>query len=400
MKKTEMKEGNQPQIVRSTMGESPEATGYAVRLSELAITARSLVRDLDPKNDLTFLRVTCKVYDMMIAPDRDYYLIVVQCHKELGVGVKKSSGLRSHHHRPLWAGGDSPSSDDRPILAAVTVPLSSVNIEDDDEANNEADEGDGPGARYAPAAGGLDKKGTWKHKTTRDGASSTNVTIPLRMVSCRSAPMGSISLKITIKVPSADERKEHAARNVNRTTTSSGSSMPMSALAKPDIQVETTFDKNGDETKVNESIELGPLTRFMDTWSLGSGAAQPPSSSSKENDGKKESGKSATATAAAKAKSQKKNRKPTTPRRRENKSDTERNKQQETKHKNLRWSKQFDHKSKKWSAFNNSSGGGGGAAEAAAAAPPPTRKKEEETSANNSGNNEGWFAFLSSQHAG
>ena len=77
-----MKEGNQPQIVRSTMGESAEATGYAVRLSELAITARSLVRDLDPKNDLTFLRVTCKQYDMMIAPDRDFYLIVIQLIKE------------------------------------------------------------------------------------------------------------------------------------------------------------------------------------------------------------------------------------------------------------------------------------------------------------------------------
>jgi len=77
-----MKEGNQPQIVRSTMGESQEATAYAVRLSELAITARSLVRDLDPKNDLTFLRITSRSYDMMIAPDRDYYLIVIQRHKE------------------------------------------------------------------------------------------------------------------------------------------------------------------------------------------------------------------------------------------------------------------------------------------------------------------------------
>ena len=60
------------------MGENQESTNYAVRLSELAITARSLVRDLDPKNDLTFLRVTCRNYDMMIAPDRDYYLIVIQ----------------------------------------------------------------------------------------------------------------------------------------------------------------------------------------------------------------------------------------------------------------------------------------------------------------------------------
>ena len=78
VKKTEMKEGNQPQIVKTTMPHGPETTAYAVRLSELAITARSLVRDLDPKNDLTFLRISCKVYDMMIAPDRDYFLIVVQ----------------------------------------------------------------------------------------------------------------------------------------------------------------------------------------------------------------------------------------------------------------------------------------------------------------------------------
>ena len=77
VKKTEMKEGNQPQIVRTTMGQGEDTIKYAVRLSELAITARSLVRDLDPKNDLTFLRVTCKNYDMMIAPDRDYFLIVV-----------------------------------------------------------------------------------------------------------------------------------------------------------------------------------------------------------------------------------------------------------------------------------------------------------------------------------
>ena len=82
VKKTETKEGGQPQIVRSTMGQTPEATAYAIRLSELAITARSLVRDLDPKNDLTFLRVMCKQYDMMIAPDRDYFLIVVQCRND------------------------------------------------------------------------------------------------------------------------------------------------------------------------------------------------------------------------------------------------------------------------------------------------------------------------------
>ena len=64
------------------MGSNAEASNYAIYLSKLAITARSLVRDLEPKNDLTFLRVQCKKHDMMIAPDKDYFLIVVQTRGE------------------------------------------------------------------------------------------------------------------------------------------------------------------------------------------------------------------------------------------------------------------------------------------------------------------------------
>ena len=60
------------------MPPGPEATSYGVTLSTLAAQARSLVRDLDPSNDLTFLRITCKKYEMMIAPDKDFYLIVIQ----------------------------------------------------------------------------------------------------------------------------------------------------------------------------------------------------------------------------------------------------------------------------------------------------------------------------------
>jgi len=33
---------------------------------------------LNPNNDLTFLRITCKKHEMMIAPDKDYFLIVIQ----------------------------------------------------------------------------------------------------------------------------------------------------------------------------------------------------------------------------------------------------------------------------------------------------------------------------------
>ena len=45
----------------------------------IAVDANTSVlnNDLDPENDLTFLRVKCKKYEMMIAPDKDYFLIVI-----------------------------------------------------------------------------------------------------------------------------------------------------------------------------------------------------------------------------------------------------------------------------------------------------------------------------------
>ena len=78
----EDKEGGMPQFVKSTMPPGQESTNYGCRLSMLARQARNLVRDLDPTNDLTFLRVSCKKYEMMIAPDQSYFLIVIQCPEE------------------------------------------------------------------------------------------------------------------------------------------------------------------------------------------------------------------------------------------------------------------------------------------------------------------------------
>jgi dynein light chain roadblock-type len=37
-----------------------------------------MVRDLDPTNDLIFLRIKAKLYEIMVAPDKDFMLIVVQ----------------------------------------------------------------------------------------------------------------------------------------------------------------------------------------------------------------------------------------------------------------------------------------------------------------------------------
>ena len=72
-----------PIFVKSTFDpkdekQQGEATNYGVLLSRLALHSRDLVRDLDPSNDLTFLRVSCKKHEMMIAPDKNYFLIVIQ----------------------------------------------------------------------------------------------------------------------------------------------------------------------------------------------------------------------------------------------------------------------------------------------------------------------------------
>lgn len=73
---------------------------YAANITQLVAKARSVVRDLNPQNDLTFLRVRTKLHEILIAPgklrifagcpssvisklpskskDKEYILIVVQ----------------------------------------------------------------------------------------------------------------------------------------------------------------------------------------------------------------------------------------------------------------------------------------------------------------------------------
>lgn len=63
--------------VKSTLDNSTTVQ-YAGLISQLADKARSVVRDLDPTNDLTFLRVRSKKHEIMVAPDKDFILIVIQ----------------------------------------------------------------------------------------------------------------------------------------------------------------------------------------------------------------------------------------------------------------------------------------------------------------------------------
>lgn len=51
---------------------------YAVHYQKLINMAHSAVRELDPENELRFIRVRNKQHEIMVAPTKDLILIVVQ----------------------------------------------------------------------------------------------------------------------------------------------------------------------------------------------------------------------------------------------------------------------------------------------------------------------------------
>ncbi|XP_053309054.1 dynein light chain roadblock-type 1 [Spea bombifrons] len=63
--------------IKSTM-DNPSTVQYAGLMHQLVMKARSSVRDIDAQNDLTFLRIRSKKNEIMVAPDKDYFLIVIQ----------------------------------------------------------------------------------------------------------------------------------------------------------------------------------------------------------------------------------------------------------------------------------------------------------------------------------
>lgn len=63
--------------VKSTL-DNTTSVQYAALMGQLSDKARSVVRDLDPSNDLTFLRIRSKKHEIMVAPEKDFILIVIQ----------------------------------------------------------------------------------------------------------------------------------------------------------------------------------------------------------------------------------------------------------------------------------------------------------------------------------
>ena len=47
-------------------------------LPQLTLKARSIIRDLDPTDDLVFLRIKTRSNEFMVAPDKDHMLVIVQ----------------------------------------------------------------------------------------------------------------------------------------------------------------------------------------------------------------------------------------------------------------------------------------------------------------------------------
>ncbi|XP_068169848.1 dynein light chain roadblock-type 2 [Antennarius striatus] len=63
--------------IRTTLDNST-AVQYAGLLRHLSMKARSTVRDIDPQNDLTFLRIRSKKHEILVAPENEFLLVVIQ----------------------------------------------------------------------------------------------------------------------------------------------------------------------------------------------------------------------------------------------------------------------------------------------------------------------------------
>nr|XP_020467398.1 dynein light chain roadblock-type 2 isoform X2 [Monopterus albus] len=63
--------------IRSSLDNSTSVQ-YAGLLRHLTTMARSTVRDIDPQNDLICLRMRSKKHEIMVAPENNFLLIIIQ----------------------------------------------------------------------------------------------------------------------------------------------------------------------------------------------------------------------------------------------------------------------------------------------------------------------------------
>jgi len=68
--------------IKSTL-DNATTVQYAGLISQLADKACSVVRELDPTNDLTFFRIRTKKHEIMVAPGIFFLILLAFCMKDL-----------------------------------------------------------------------------------------------------------------------------------------------------------------------------------------------------------------------------------------------------------------------------------------------------------------------------
>ncbi|RKP03574.1 hypothetical protein CXG81DRAFT_9322, partial [Caulochytrium protostelioides] len=69
-------------VIRTTL-DNIQTQQYASLVTGLASRGKSVIRDLDPEDDLTFLRIRSKKNEIMVAHTKQYLIVVLQNPKEL-----------------------------------------------------------------------------------------------------------------------------------------------------------------------------------------------------------------------------------------------------------------------------------------------------------------------------
>ncbi|EQC37210.1 dynein light chain roadblock-type [Saprolegnia diclina VS20] len=58
--------------------DTASAERYSSFMKELTTKARGVVRDLNPKNDLQYLRIRLKKFEILVAHEKEFLVIVIQ----------------------------------------------------------------------------------------------------------------------------------------------------------------------------------------------------------------------------------------------------------------------------------------------------------------------------------
>jgi len=67
--------------IKSTL-DNALSVQYAGHMQLLVDKARTMIKDFDSNNDLSFIRLRTKKHELLIAPDKEYALIVIQTPSE------------------------------------------------------------------------------------------------------------------------------------------------------------------------------------------------------------------------------------------------------------------------------------------------------------------------------